>query len=402
MTDCCPKCGFVIEDDNKMQCGNCRRMYHFKPYCIEDSVVEMQDEDENFTCKLCALNFWPKVHPQVTKEASLEHTVHWTSKDEIQKKLKECRQLDTDVVFIDNIETSTGSGDWSAKQTKVDEKTSPVFSHRKTRLLKRKRQRSSFIYPPVTKKSRTYCVCNTVDDGRLYWNCDLCEKWYHPSCLGRDDKEEPEVFVCNTCKDAERKGEQDDTKRKGEQDDKAVTYAIPDIIKRLDEEEDAPDESDYFVDAETACKHMEAAITRASFIVSADKKNRHGRELFMARSNCFRLGGRSKYYGYGYGVFSFQARECVEIHLKKKFLKYRLAEIYLSEVLAMEGLAAIFQSLTKCGYEDADKELKKFQNKSKFKAQKDAIEQIASVKKELEKKYSPTFVSKTSPEDKLL
>ncbi|XP_053390027.1 uncharacterized protein LOC128552959 isoform X2 [Mercenaria mercenaria] len=122
----------------------------------------------------------------------------------------------------------------------------------------------------------------------------------------------------------------------------------------------------------------------------------------MARSNCFRLGGRSKYYGYGYGVFSFQARECVEIHLKKKFLKYRLAEIYLSEVLAMEGLAAIFQSLTKCGYEDADKELKKFQNKSKFKAQKDAIEQIASVKKELEKKYSPTFVSKTSPKDKLL
>ncbi|XP_053390025.1 nucleosome-remodeling factor subunit NURF301-like [Mercenaria mercenaria] len=198
MTDCCPKCGFVIEDDNKMQCGNCRRMYHFKPYCIEDSVLEMQDEDENFTCKLCALNFWPKIHPQVTKEASLEHTVHWTSKDEIQKKLKERRQLDTDVVFIDNIETSTGSGDWSAKQTKVDEKTSPVFSHRKTRLLKRKRQRSSFIYPPVTKKSRTYCVCNTVDDGRLYWNCDLCEKWYHPSCLGRDDKEEPEVFVCNT------------------------------------------------------------------------------------------------------------------------------------------------------------------------------------------------------------
>ena len=40
-----------------MKCSHCQRYYHFKPYCIEDDIMEM-DETEMFKCRLCRIDFW--------------------------------------------------------------------------------------------------------------------------------------------------------------------------------------------------------------------------------------------------------------------------------------------------------------------------------------------------------
>jgi len=34
---------------------------------------------------------------------------------------------------------------------------------------------------------------------RLYWHCDSCNEWYHPDCMGFDEKEEPHVYICPSC-----------------------------------------------------------------------------------------------------------------------------------------------------------------------------------------------------------
>ncbi|KAL5021936.1 hypothetical protein ScPMuIL_001091 [Solemya velum] len=41
----------------------------------------------------------------------------------------------------------------------------------------------TFVYPKLKLKSKEYCVCNQPDDGSLYIQCEICEKWFHPSCL---------------------------------------------------------------------------------------------------------------------------------------------------------------------------------------------------------------------------
>ncbi|XP_052820909.1 uncharacterized protein LOC128246645 [Mya arenaria] len=67
---------------------------------------------------------------------------------------------------------------------------------------KRKRKdkgKSSFFYSKQKKSSRIYCVCRKRNDGRLYWHCDSCNEWYHPVCMGFDEKEEPHVYICPSC-----------------------------------------------------------------------------------------------------------------------------------------------------------------------------------------------------------
>lgn len=59
-----------------------------------------------------------------------------------------------------------------------------------------KKRRSSFIYTSVKKRSRKYCVCNKGNDGRKYWQCEGCDEWFHPGCLGLEETEEPNHFYC--------------------------------------------------------------------------------------------------------------------------------------------------------------------------------------------------------------
>ena len=42
-----------------------------------------------------------------------------------------------------------------------------------------KKRRSSTKPPPV------HCVCKTTDNDPLLVQCDGCDKWYHPACIGK-------------------------------------------------------------------------------------------------------------------------------------------------------------------------------------------------------------------------
>ena len=41
----------------KIECRSCRRSYHFKPFCIEEDLADV-DVDDGFQCRLCRINFW--------------------------------------------------------------------------------------------------------------------------------------------------------------------------------------------------------------------------------------------------------------------------------------------------------------------------------------------------------
>ncbi|KAH3699458.1 hypothetical protein DPMN_069131 [Dreissena polymorpha] len=43
----------------------------------------------------------------------------------------------------------------------------------------------------------THCLCNMPDDGREYWQCEGCFKWFHPECVG--ESVEPEKYKCASC-----------------------------------------------------------------------------------------------------------------------------------------------------------------------------------------------------------
>ena len=39
--------------------------------------------------------------------------------------------------------------------------------------------------PTAGEEEVRYCVCNRVDDGSLQFvQCDDCEEWFHPECVG--------------------------------------------------------------------------------------------------------------------------------------------------------------------------------------------------------------------------
>lgn len=48
-----------------------------------------------------------------------------------------------------------------------------------------------------------YCICRTpYDDSKFYIGCDICQDWYHGSCVGvsEDDAENIEFYACPNCK----------------------------------------------------------------------------------------------------------------------------------------------------------------------------------------------------------
>ncbi|XP_060562038.1 uncharacterized protein LOC132721701 isoform X2 [Ruditapes philippinarum] len=81
ITDCCPKCGFLIEEDNQIQCGKCYRTYHFKQYCVGEAVEGMKNDDKEFICQLCSIGLW--VHTGRIRKIS-DKTVQFTRKFEDQ------------------------------------------------------------------------------------------------------------------------------------------------------------------------------------------------------------------------------------------------------------------------------------------------------------------------------
>ncbi|XP_062610918.1 uncharacterized protein LOC134272747, partial [Saccostrea cucullata] len=56
LTECCPKCSFDIGDEESIKCKECQRSFHFRSFCIEDDLKNLEDS-ESFRCRLCKINW---------------------------------------------------------------------------------------------------------------------------------------------------------------------------------------------------------------------------------------------------------------------------------------------------------------------------------------------------------
>ncbi|XP_063440606.1 uncharacterized protein LOC134721481 isoform X2 [Mytilus trossulus] len=58
LCDCCPVCGFMIQDDQEMEkCRLCKRSFHKTPFCMGDQHHLQADR---FECRQCLVNTWTK------------------------------------------------------------------------------------------------------------------------------------------------------------------------------------------------------------------------------------------------------------------------------------------------------------------------------------------------------
>lgn len=115
----------------------------------------------------------------------------------------ECSSNAEDTCTMPTEINDRSSGNESIKRTETGNKSMDVDEKGYILRAERKmRKKSSFVYIPYKKKTRkSYCICHLKkDDGRLFWFCEVCENWFHPSCIGMSEADEPEHFVCSSCK----------------------------------------------------------------------------------------------------------------------------------------------------------------------------------------------------------
>jgi len=79
-----------------------------------------------------------------------------------------------------------------------------------------RKRKNKFGEPPQPKKQKvetlssdsddeiTYCVCDKPDDGTIMIQCHSCRDWYHPRCVGLDQKKIEkegieEDYSCPSC-----------------------------------------------------------------------------------------------------------------------------------------------------------------------------------------------------------
>ena len=62
-----------------------------------------------------------------------------------------------------------------------------------------------FSQNPEEKDDKLYCLCKKKWDGRLMVECDLCENWFHPDCIGINENDDVKLnmmyIICLTCKE---------------------------------------------------------------------------------------------------------------------------------------------------------------------------------------------------------
>lgn len=128
----------------------------------------------------------------------MKNSVQFTQKEEILEKLK--GHFDDDVVLVDG---QGKSEERNCKSKRAREPKETEHYKEQCRKRKRKDQRKSslfmYTFPKKTLRKNKYCVCQQENDGRLYWSCEGCTQWYHPECMGLEEKDEPDLYICPDC-----------------------------------------------------------------------------------------------------------------------------------------------------------------------------------------------------------
>ena len=58
---------------------------------------------------------------------------------------------------------------------------------------------SDIDQPIISSAARIECICSYHHDDGFLINCDKCNKWQHGVCMGIDENNVPEVYLCSEC-----------------------------------------------------------------------------------------------------------------------------------------------------------------------------------------------------------
>ena len=62
----------------------------------------------------------------------------------------------------------------------------------------------TFINNPEPLDDKLYCICRQKWDGKLMIECELCDNWYHPECIGINEKDDIKLnlmyIICSLCR----------------------------------------------------------------------------------------------------------------------------------------------------------------------------------------------------------
>ncbi|XP_069108899.1 uncharacterized protein [Argopecten irradians] len=123
------------------------------------------------------------------------------TKPELRIRLRKLKETSKDTVASWEVAADEHHQKTTAEQSGPTQGSQPSNQirrpTRRIRLRKLKEKRKYFVYPKIKGNNRTFCICMEKNDGRKYWQCNRCEEWYHPECLGLSD--EPSVFICHEC-----------------------------------------------------------------------------------------------------------------------------------------------------------------------------------------------------------
>lgn len=61
----------------------------------------------------------------------------------------------------------------------------------------------TFIKNPERLDDKLYCLCKQKWDGKLMIECELCDNWYHPQCIGINEHDDVKLnlmfIICSLC-----------------------------------------------------------------------------------------------------------------------------------------------------------------------------------------------------------
>ena len=55
----------------------------------------------------------------------------------------------------------------------------------------------TFIKNPEKLDDKLYCICKQKWDGKLMIECEKCDNWYHPECIGINEKDDVKLNMMN-------------------------------------------------------------------------------------------------------------------------------------------------------------------------------------------------------------
>ncbi|KAH3847477.1 hypothetical protein DPMN_089798 [Dreissena polymorpha] len=198
----------------------------------------------------------------------------------------------------------------------------------------------------------------------IYWQCDACEEWFHPGCIGEHIDQEPNSYITQI----------DETARRREKE-----YKIPEIYQFTDDD-NVEAEAKFFITAQTACNHQLEfhffifIVQTISFLVGYHKPKDTGGQ-FSAACEPYLYAMRQ--------VKGLQYQKLLQILSEDK----HLGGAYVEHALVREALAAIFVAFTGDTYTNANVECCSVIHQSTLRAMQAACAIGAAKKNELLNRY---------------